>query len=221
MGDIQEKGEKDELPVHEVELDSFAIGRYPVTFAEHDAFCEEKQWEKPDDAGWGRGQRPVIDVSWEDAVAYCNWLSQKTGQTYRLPTEAEWEYACRAGSESAWCFGDDEARLEDYAWYKNNSGDTTHPVGEKDANIWGLHDMHGNVWEWCADWYDSGYYYAVSPKYNPQGPKFGENRVVRGSSWDFAPKNVRAAYRGWYNPDARSDKLGFRVALSLQPVRGL
>ncbi|WP_417913595.1 SUMF1/EgtB/PvdO family nonheme iron enzyme [Candidatus Electronema sp. JM] len=217
MGDIQGNGSDDARPVHEVELDSFAIGRYPVTFAEYDVFCEATGKEN---RGWGRGQRSVINVSWDDAVAYCQWLSQETGHTYRLPTEAEWEYACRAGSESAWCFGDDEAQLQDYAWYGKNSGNTTHPVGEKKANAWGLHDMHGNVWEWCADWYNSGYY-AVSPKGNPIGPEKGSSRVFRGGSWGDSPLFVRAAFRYWYSPDNRSDDLGFRLALSLPPVRGL
>ncbi|CAK8717555.1 MAG: Formylglycine-generating enzyme, required for sulfatase activity, contains SUMF1/FGE domain [Candidatus Electronema aureum] len=210
--------DEDKLPVHEVVLDSFALGRYPVTFAEYDAFCEATGKEKPKDEGWGRAQRPVIRVCWHDAVAYCAWLRQETGQPYRLPTEAEWEYACRAGSEAAWCFGDDEAQLEDYAWYKKNSGDTTHPVGEKKANVWGLHDMHGNVREWCADWYDAGYY-AVSPKDNPLGPESGLYRVLRGGSWDSTPKSVRAANRDVSAPGFRDYDLGFRLALSLPPAQ--
>ncbi len=211
MGDIQGKGGA----VHEVELDSFAIGRYPVTFAEYDLFCEAVGRAKPKDEGWGRAQRPVINVSWEDAAAYCQWLSQITGRVYRLPREAEWEYACRAGSETAWCFGDDEARLGEYAWYKKNSGGTTHAVGEKKANAWGLHDMHGNVWEWCADWYDADYY-AVSPKNNPEGPESGSARVIRGGSWCYSQMSGRAANRNGEALGNRSNVLGFRVALSLQ-----
>ncbi|WP_417913346.1 SUMF1/EgtB/PvdO family nonheme iron enzyme [Candidatus Electronema sp. TJ] len=218
MGDIQGKGTKFERPVHEVELDSFAIGRYPVTFAEYDLFCEATGREKPEDKGWGRGQRPVINVNWHDAAAYCQWLSQETGQPYRLPTEAKWEYACRAGTESAWCFGDDEAQLEDYAWYKKNSGCKTHPVGEKNANAWGLHDMHGNVREWCADWHDADYY-AVSPKDNPTGPDSGSGRVIRGGSWGYSPDVACAANRDGFAPDYRFLDLGFRVALSLQPAQ--
>ncbi|MCI5158705.1 MAG: hypothetical protein D3906_09765, partial [Candidatus Electrothrix sp. AUS1_2] len=141
MGDIQGKGNKDERPIHEVKLNSFAIGRYPVTFAEYDAFCLSTGRNKSKDEGWGGGRRPVINVSWQDAVDYCEWLSRETGQTYRLPTEAEWEYACRAGSESAYSFGDDEKSLDEYAWYEKNSDGKTHPVGEKTANAWGLHDM--------------------------------------------------------------------------------
>jgi formylglycine-generating enzyme required for sulfatase activity len=108
MGDIQGIGDSDELPVHEVELDSFAICRYPVTFFKYDAFCSAMNRKKPDDNGWGRGHRPVVNVNWQDATEYCQWLSKETGHMYRLPTEAEWEYACRAGSSSVYCFGDEE-----------------------------------------------------------------------------------------------------------------
>jgi formylglycine-generating enzyme required for sulfatase activity len=211
MGDIQGKGKKHERPVHEVELDSLAIGRYPVTFAEYDLFCEATGRAKPGDRGWGRAQRPVINVSWEDAVAYCEWLSQETGLPYRLPREAEWEYACRAGSEAVYCFGDDKTQLGEYAWYEKNSGNKTHPVGEKKANAWGLHDMHGNVWEWCADRYDAEYY-AVSP----QGPDKGSDRVLRGGgSFDY-PHDCRAVDQFINPPGDRDGDIGFRVALSLQ-----
>ncbi|MCI5132456.1 MAG: formylglycine-generating enzyme family protein [Candidatus Electrothrix sp. EH2] len=219
MGDIQRKGRKDERPVHEVKLNSFAIGRYPVTFAEYDTFCETTGRKEPKDEGWGRGRRPVINVSWKDAQAYCKWLSRETGQTYRLPTEAEWEYACRAGSESIYCFGDDEKRLDDYAWYKENSGKKTHPVGEKKANAWGLHDMHGNVWEWCQDRYDTEYYAECQKQgvtKNPQGPSSGSFRVIRGGSWDDGPGNVRSAYRNGDSPGLRDLNLGFRLVLPVQ-----
>ena len=193
MGGIQGVRNKNERPAHKVELDSFAIGRYPVTFAEYDVFCEATSREKMADQAWGRGQRPVIDVSWQDAVEYCNWLSQETGYVYRLPTEAEWEYACRAGSEAAWCFGDDEEHLGDYAWYDKNSGDKTHPVGAKKANIWGLHDMHGNVWECCQN--------EVEPVVS---------RVVRGGSWDLGAHSCRSAVRSRSEPGFRLSFFGFR-----------
>ena len=219
MGNIQGKGSKDERPVHEVEVDCFAIGRYPVTFAEYDAFCEATGREKPKDEGWGRGQRPAINVSWQDAQDYCEWLSRETGQTYRLPTEAEWEYACRAGSESAYCFGDDEKLLDEYAWYVKNSDRKTHPVGEKKANAWGLHDMHGNVWEWCADWFDNTYYAECQKQgvvKNPQGPAMGSNRVLRGGSWIFRLVRCRSVSRLDYPPGDRSRGFGFRLALPFQ-----
>ncbi len=147
-----------EKPAHPVRVDAFSIGQNPLTFAEYDLFCKATGREKPDDHGWGRGERPVINVSWDDARAYCEWLSEQTKESYRLLTEAEWEYACRAGSTTRWCFGDDEERLGDYAWYGKNAKGKTHPIGEKQANAWHLHDMHGNVWEWCQDWYADGYY---------------------------------------------------------------
>ena len=148
----------DERPAHLVRVDAFSIGQYPVTFEEYDQFCEAAGREKPGDRGWGRGKRPTIDVSWDDARAYCGWLSEQTGENYRLLTEAEWEYACRAGSSTLWSFGDDESSLATHAWYVANAGGKTRPVGERMPNAWHLHDMHGNVWEWCADWYSRSYY---------------------------------------------------------------
>jgi formylglycine-generating enzyme required for sulfatase activity/putative intracellular protease/amidase len=144
----------DEKPAHPVRVSAFSIGQYPVTFEEYDRFCAATGRDKPSDEGWGRGRRPVIQVSWDDAQAYCDWLNsrQQTG-TYRLLTEAEWEFACRAGTTTRWCCGDDDGALDDHAWYTKNSDGKTHPVGEKRPNAWKLHDMHGNVWEWCADWF--------------------------------------------------------------------
>ena len=151
---IARKGVRDERPQHRVAIGRrFAIGRYPVTFDEYDRFCEAKQRKKPGDGGWGRGRRPVIDVSWNDARDYVAWLSQETGQAYRLPSEAGWEYACRAGTTSRYSFGDAiTARDVNYA----DSGlGRTSEVGAYPANRWGLHDMHGHVWEWVEDdWHE-------------------------------------------------------------------
>ncbi len=147
----------DEKPAHPVRVGAFSIGQYPVTFAEYDRFCAATGCTQPQDRGWGRDRQPAINISWDDAQAYCVWLSGETGETYRLATEAEWEYACRAGSQTRWSYGDEESRLGDYAWYAENSGRKTHPVGEKRPNAWHLHDMHGNVWEWCQDWYAGDY----------------------------------------------------------------
>lgn len=167
-------------PVHDVEVGAFSIGQYPVTFEEYDRFCEATGRPLPDDEGWGRGARPVMHVDWNDAVAYCEWLSEQTGEAYRLPTEAEWEYTCRAGSDTTYCYGDDEDQLGAYAWYNANSENMTHPVGEKQANAWGLYDMHGNVLEWVQDWYGD---YSEGLQHNPSGPAEGSDRVFRGGCW--------------------------------------
>ena len=133
------------------------MSRTPVTFEQYDHYCLETGQAQPPDQNWGKLYRPVINVSWNEERAYCNWLSRKTGAHYNLPTEAQWEYACRAGSTTKFSFGDSENRLEDFGWYKSNSGRMTHPVGKKKLSEWGLYDMHGNVSEWCLDWYDAIY----------------------------------------------------------------
>ena len=150
---------------------NYEIGKYQVTIAEYMHFANDLKkyypaWKEEgseynietgsDDYYKGKNfddNAPIIGISWYDAVAYCKWLSEKTGDKYRLPTETEWEYACRAGTETKWSFGDDEKELEKHAWYNKNSDNTTHLVGEKLPNPWGLYDIHGNVWEWCEDWY--------------------------------------------------------------------
>lgn len=213
MGD-DKSWEKDDKPAHSVTLSHFGIGQYPVTFEEYDRFCEATRQGKPADQGWGRGRRPAINVSWDDAQAYCRWLSQQTGQDYRLLTEAQWEYACRAGSDATYCFGDDEKPLSDYAWYRRNSGGQTYPVGEKQANVWGLHDLHGNVWEWVWDWYGP---YSKEPQHNPSGPETGSARVFRGGSRNDVAEICGSASRLKSVPRLRSIDLGFRLA-RLGPV---
>jgi formylglycine-generating enzyme required for sulfatase activity len=159
---------------------------------------------------------PVEQVSWEDAVEFCKKLSdlpeeRKVGRVYRLPTEAEWEYACRAGSRSFYSFGASSKSLGDYAWFVGNSGLQTHPVGEKKANAWGLHDMHGNVVEWCSDWYGKYPKGAVS---DPGGPDEGSGRVERGGYFGGGAQFCRSAFRYGRVPSYRGGCLGFRVALS-------
>lgn len=208
-------GWEKEKPVHQITFDyDFAIAKYPVTFEEYDLYCEAKGIEKPDDRGWGRGKRPVINVSWHDANDYCKWLSKQTGDNYRLPTEAEWEYACRAGTQTKWSFGDDEQGLGKYAWYTENSNSKTHPVGEKKENPWDFYDMHGNVWEWCVDdWVDN---YEDTPR---DGTAYknasSDNKVLRGGSWSSYAFDARSAFRLRNLPVLRNGVRGFRILRTL------
>lgn len=206
-------GDDDEKPIHQITFDyDFEIAKHPVTFEEYDLYCEDTKTKKPDDRGWGRGKRPVINVSWNDAQAYCTWLSEKTNKVYRLPTEAEWEYACRAGTTTKWSFRDDENELGRYAWYNKNSDSKTHPVGKKLPNPWGLYDMHGNVWEWCQDdWVDN---YNDTPR-DGTAYKGSERKVVRGGSWDDLADYTRSAFRNLWNLTDRDDGRGFRLLITL------
>jgi formylglycine-generating enzyme required for sulfatase activity len=197
----------DEQPVHNVRVASFALGKYPVTQA---------QWKKvmgsnPSHFSSGGDQCPVEKVSWDDAQAFIQNLNQQTGHSYRLPSEAEWEFACRAGSTGQWCFGDDENQLKQYAWYSDNSGGKTHPVGEKKANAFGLHDMHGNVWEWCEDKWHGNYQGAPS---DGRAWVDGGNssRVLRGGSWYISARVARASDRNYLSSVSRYHNLGFRLA---------
>jgi formylglycine-generating enzyme required for sulfatase activity len=195
----------------------FAVGRTPVTFAEYAHFAESTHREKPPDQRWGRGNRPVIHVSWQDAVAYAQWLSDQTGKRYRLPSEAEWEYAARAGTETPWSFGNAESELGAFAWYGDNSGGQTHPVGEKEANPWGLHDVHGNVWEWVQDCLHDNYEGAPTDGSAWEGEARGDcgRRVLRGGSWFYKPEYLRSANRNWNNADYWNFNIGFRLAQDL------
>jgi len=160
---------------------------------------------------------PVEQVSWDDCQEFITKLNQMEGTTkYRLPTEAEWEYAARAGSETAFANGvitetgcGHEPNLDQMGWYCGNSGNTTHPVAQKLPNAWGLYDMHGNVWEWCQDWYGS---YPSISVLDPQGPDSGSRRVIRGGSWDFYARYCRSADRDFNWPDDSSSFIGFRLA---------
>ncbi len=205
-----------EHPQHEVTIpQALTVGKYPVTFAEWDAaLAHGAQLRRPSDHGWGRDRRPVIDVSWEDARAYCEWLSKTTGCGYRLLSEAEWEYACRAGATTAYSFGDDARELGQYAWYKANSDKKTRPVGEKLSNAFGLHDMHGNVWEWCEDaWHEN---YNGKPKdLRSTGAAWvggSTRRVLRGGAFNNTRRRLRSAYRGVDHDTSSFMFRGFRVA---------
>lgn len=194
----------DEKPIHRVTLSPFFIGKYPVTQAQWQAVMDNNP------SNFKGADFPVESVSWDNATAFCAKLSQQSGKNFRLPTEAEWEYACRAGSAGKWCFGDDLKELKKYAWYDKNSGSQTHPVGQRQPNQFGLYDMHGNVWEWCQDWYKNDYY-KNSPEQDPPGPAKGDYRVLRGGSWGDDYVNCRSAFRHDDSPGHALILSGFRV----------
>lgn len=208
MGSPLGQGGDEERPQRTVNVSAFAIGETEVTQA---------QWKAvmgTDPSALKGDSRPVEQVSWDDAVAFCQQLADLSAQTVRLPTEAEWEFACRAGSTTAYSFGDDAANLGDYAWYGNNSGFESHNVGEKSPNAWGLYDTHGNVFEWCSDWYASDYYGTrPDPDTAPQGPATGNRRVVRGGSRGNLASTLRSSYRLGQAPDSSTALVGFRVAV--------
>ncbi len=206
-------GDSDEKPVHFVTVSDFNISKTEVTFEQYDAFCDATGRDKPDDEGWGRGNRPVIYVYWQDAFDYCEWMSKTTGETYRLPTEAEWEYAARGGNKSKGYRYSGSNTISSVGWYDDNSAEKTHPVAQKQPNELGLYDMSGNVQEWCSDWYGEESY-SSSPQINPQGPNSGKARVVRGGCWFNYDFVCRVADRGRYNPDFRYSGYGFRLVLS-------
>lgn len=201
-----EQADENELPKHEVLFDKpFYIGRVAVTQSQWQAIMGENPSE------FSGEDHPVDSVSHEDVREFIKRLNAKEGTgAYRLPTEAEWEYAARAGSTSTYCFGPETGRLAKYAWFKNNSGGSTHPVGQLDPNDWGLCDMHGNVHEWCADWYVRDYY-AASPSRHPAGPRKGVARVLRGGDWGSEAWYCRCAIRSLSSPQRRSPRVGFRV----------
>ncbi|MDR2858021.1 MAG: formylglycine-generating enzyme family protein [Novosphingobium sp.] len=204
----------DEGPQHQVRVPAFAAGKYEVTFAEWDACvadggCGEY---KPDDAGWGRGRRPVINVSWDDAQSYVMWLSRTTGKRYRLLSEAEWEYAARAGTTTAYSTGvsidASQANFEERGLAR------TEAVGNYRANGFGLHDVHGNVWEWVQDCWNESYQGAPADG-RAQTTGDCSQRVLRGGSWGSNAANLRSALRGGLASGARSSFFGFRVARTL------
>jgi formylglycine-generating enzyme required for sulfatase activity len=210
-------GEDDEKPVHRVTVSPFAVGKYEVTQLQWKAVMKSN-----DNPSHFRGDNlPVENVSWNDAVEFCRRLSSQTGKTYRLPTEAEWEYACRAGTTTPFAFGPSLSSAQanfngSYPYGEAAKGvyrEKTMPVGSFAPNAFGLYDMHGNVWEWCQDWHDKDYYWQ-SPGNNPQGPTSGTYRVLRGGSWDYNGDYCRSGNRSGNSPDSRTHYLGFRVVVS-------
>jgi len=255
--DLKPDAFKDEYPSHRVRIARpFYLGTYEVTVGQFRRFVAETGYktdaERGTESRGGSGvnaqtgkidrsadftwratgflqtdDHPVVNVSWNDAVAFCQWLTRKEGKTHRLPTEAEWEYACRAGTRTRYAGGDEpeglaqvgnvadaSAKIRFPDWATIAASDSyvfTAPVGRFRPNPFGLYDMQGNVWEWCADWYGAEYY-AASAAGDPKGPDAGEYRVIRGGSWNSGPHNVRSANRGMNRPPSRSAYLGFRVA---------
>ena len=219
MGDVGSKGDNDERPAHEVQVKRFAIGKYEITFEEYDRFALAKGRPLPFDQGWVGGRQPVINISWEDARDFAKWLADMTGKKYRLPSEAEWEYAARSGGkEEIWAGTSDETQLDDFAWSAKNSGNRSRTVGTtKLANGLKLHDMSGNVWEWVEDCWHSNYNAAPTDGrawQSENGVVCGQ-RVIRGGSWRNDPEDVRSSYRGRLNADLRDRSIGFRLAQDL------
>src|SRR5216683_6255453 len=218
------RGQEDEKFIHTVKLDAFLMDKYEVTQAEFD------KHKLPNPSHFKGPTLPVEQVTWVQAAVYCNARSKAEGLSpcynedtaacnfeadgYRLPTEAEWEYACRAGTDTGYSFDGDSRKLMEYAWFADNAGKKTHPVGQKNPNPWGLYDMHGNVAEWCNDIYDQSYY-SNSAADNPRGPNEGKQNVLRGGAWKSAADALRSSYRLSENPgfsDAclARDAIGFR-----------
>lgn len=208
IGSPQGEGYDAEHPQHKVILDAYYIDKYEVTVAQYRKFCEATGRSMPPVPYWGwQDNHSIVNVSWADAVVYVNYYGK------RLPTEAEWEKAVRAGSTTKYCFGDAEMDLPAYAWYNDNSSDHPHPIGTKKPNVFGLYDMYGNAWEWCSDWYDVNYY-ASSLTNNPKGPARGQDRVLRGGGWGSTDVSCRSAGRFGCHPTVVGAALGFRCASS-------
>lgn len=205
--------EYDEDPVHEVSIASFEMSKYEVTFEEYDRFTKAIGREQANDEGWGRGRRPVINVSWDGAVAYAAWLSEQTGKNYRLPSEAEWEYAARAGTTTKYSWGNaiGRNRANCRGCSSQWEGRQTAPVGSFESNNWGLYDMHGNVLEWVQDCWNSSYKWAPT---DGSAWESGEYRVLRGGSWRGGPRDLRSASRIRDYSISRYNSYGFRVVRS-------
>jgi len=207
---VAEQADENETPRHKVIFDTaFYIGKFTVIQSQWQAIMDDNP------SHFNAADRPVEMVSHHDAVAFIEKLNLKENTAaYRLPTEAQWEYSARAGSQSTYCYGPERSKLDDYAWYQKNSGGNTHPVGKLRPNAWDLFDMHGNVHEWCADWFDRNYY-GKSPARSPAGPDKGLARALRGGDWGSEDWYCRCAIRSLSAPDRRSPRVGFRLVKAL------
>jgi formylglycine-generating enzyme required for sulfatase activity len=236
------KGSSDEQPAHEVTVTSFFLGKYEVTNKDFKKFVDatgfKTEAEQPDSINFKHGlaprganngtwktgpggrpipatdsMKPVGNISWNDANAYLDWLSKKTGKKFRLPTEAEWIYAAIGGNKSKGYIYSGSNNIDDIAWYQNNSGQRSHTIGTKMPNELGIHDMTGNAREWCADWYGE-MYYRISPAVDPKGPDIGKNRMLMGGSWNSAKERLRVSYRDNAYPYNSAIDFGFRPAMT-------
>lgn len=203
MGSPENEGKYDERPQHKVILDSFYMGIYEITQKQYQEIMGKNPSNNKGD------NHPVEQVSWENAMEFCKKFSDKYKVTARLPTEAEWEYACRAGTTTKYYWGD--TINNDYGWFGKHFDDKTHPVGEKKPNAWGLYDMVGNVWEWCMDWYND-IYFQISPENNPQGPNLDSYRVLRGNDIN-KDTYLRSASRSSDYPTKSYGTYGFRIVV--------
>lgn len=228
-------GIMDEKPEHKVTLKSFCLSKKEVTFAMFDAFCRATGHEFPDDGGFGRDSLPVMNVSWEAAIKFCNWMSTRFGlekvydytvdsagnlfiknvnwnaNGFRLPTEAEWEFAAKGGNKSQGFAYAGSNNLDEVAWYSKNSNGKPYPVGTKKPNELGIYDMLGNAWEWCWDYYDKDYY-KKSPANDPKGPDKGSTRVYRGGNFNSDESFVRITRRFSLSPTVKTGMIGIRLA---------
>jgi formylglycine-generating enzyme required for sulfatase activity len=211
-----------EVPQHTVRLGSFLMQTTEVTQRQWQDVMKTRPWDNGDSFAKSGTEFPATFVSWSDAQEFCKRLSRLENRTYRLPTEAEWEYACRAGTSTIFHFGNATSDMPGYGWITDNAysaGEAfAHYVARQKPNAWGLYDMHGNAWEWCADWYGADYY-RVSPMDSPVGPADGENRVIRGGSWRASNTHARSTFRFGLDPARAENDLGFRVVLQLDQDR--
>jgi formylglycine-generating enzyme required for sulfatase activity len=203
--------EEDETP-HSVTLSSYSIGKYPVTVGQYKKYCTATGTAMPEAPYWGwNDKHPIVNVNYNDAVAYCNWLGKTYGGDWRLPTEAQWEFAARGGNKSRHYTYSGSNDLDAVGWYADNAGSKIHAVATKNTNELGIYDMSGNVWEWCKEWYGN---YSAAAQTNPKGATSGSYRVLRGGSWCYSAATCRVANRINFDPSYRNDYNGFRVVLS-------
>ncbi|MGK7390302.1 MAG: formylglycine-generating enzyme family protein [Candidatus Cyclobacteriaceae bacterium M2_1C_046] len=211
MGDEWMLGDKDEQPLHRVTLKDYKIGKTEVTVRQYRAFCNATGKSMPEEPNWGwHDNHPIVNVTWTDAVAYCDWLSEELGDLYRLPTEAEWEYAARGGNKSKGYKYSGGQIAHIVGWIKDNSNGKTNVVAQKKPNELDIYDMTGNTWEWCYDWYSPNYY---SPNYpiNPRGPITGSEHVLRGGGWNDTADYCRVSNRYSGIQGHHVETFGFRV----------